>query len=118
MEAEFPASLGHATVGAPLDRRAIGHDTLRRDGAAVADAVHSQIVIDAACGHLNRKGRERDWNRRRVGDRAGLVIGVAAAATVSSAPHAPPSRWAHRTAKASDRHRCDRRLRRGGRRGR
>ena len=101
---DFPASLGHAFVGAPLDWRAVGHDTLRRDGAAVADAVHSQIVIHAACGHLDRKGRDRDWNRRRVGDRAGLVTGVARAA-VPSAPHAPPSRRVHRTAKASDFHR-------------
>ena len=61
-----------------LDRRAVGHDTLRRAATAVPGAVHSQIVIRATWMTLNCKGHDRDWNRNRCAVRAGGLVIVQA----------------------------------------
>ena len=91
-----------------LDRRAVGHDTLRRAATAVPGAVHSQIVIRATWMTLNCKGHDRDWNRNRCAVRAGGLVIVQASRYWSSpyhrtprAPHASSSRrWVNHTAPA------------------
>ena len=73
-----------------LDRRAVGHDTLRRAATAVPGAVHSQIVIRATWMTLNCKGHDRDWNRNRCAVRAGGLVIVQASRYWSSPYHRTP----------------------------